>query len=153
MRTEAVDRSMQYLDRPVTLAGDLKTNTRAAWVQRDPTMLGDDHSTRNPLLLEYSSIRKWEEMLAGDREKASIQRALKVAIIRRDGIVHSDEIGASRKSALDHELSESSDDGWLDVAATEKRLANGHELCNAMVAIAHQLSELTLDTWMMRRGG
>jgi hypothetical protein len=54
-------------------------------------------------------------------------------------MVHGDEVGACGEGALDHEFGERSDDGGLDMAATEHGLAHGHEVRDHVLAIANEL--------------
>ena len=54
-------------------------------------------------------------------------------------MVHGYEVGSCGECAFDHDFGEGGADGGEDVTAAEHRRADGHEVCNRVVAIADEL--------------
>lgn len=52
------------------------------------------------------------------------------------------EVGSAWKSALDLHAREGGEHGREDMAATQHGLAEGHEVCDGVIAISNQLHEL-----------
>lgn len=130
---------MTDLYRPITLTRNFQANTLASLVESDPPLLCNNNRPGDPLSLKGRGVRQREKVIAWDGQEAAVERAFEISVVGTDGVVDRDEVSAGGESALDHELSQGCDDGRQNVAAAQQRLADGHEFCDAVVAITNQL--------------
>jgi hypothetical protein len=122
-----------YLNGPVSHALDFEFDPLPPFVQLDVPCVafhGND-GTRLLCFLVHACL--------GQRQERAIERLLEVAIIRRDGMVDSDKVGAGGEGALDHQLCKRRDDWGHDMAASQHCLADGHEVRDRVLAITNEL--------------
>lgn len=62
------------------------------------------------------------------------------------------EVGARWECALDHEFGERCADGWEDVAPAQHGGADGHEVCDCVLAIADELWLVSYANWGCGKG-
>ena len=106
-------------------------------------MLSRNHCARH--LLRHKVLGVWirESLALRDRQETAIQSALEVALVATDRMVHRDQIRARRERTLDLEFDQGSHDGGQDMAATQHRLADGHQVSDRVVPIANELYRIT----------
>lgn len=94
-----------YLDRSVPHALDFQSDPLAARVQLDGASLSLDGDDCAGLLgvLVHARFREGEHVGRGNGQERSIQGPLEVAILGRNGVVDSNEVGAGGEGALDHQ--------------------------------------------------
>lgn len=132
------------LDRPVPLARDLEPDAPAPLVQRDAA-LDDDHGARLPGGLVGGRLGGREQVLAGDRQEAAVEGLGQVAVVGGDRVVHRHEVRARGEGALDLDLVQRADDGREHVPPAQHRGPDGHEIRNAVLAIADEFLEVVRD--------
>ncbi len=106
-------------------------------------MLSRNHRARH--LLRHKVLGVWirESPALRNRQETAIQRALEVALVATDRMVHRDQVRARRERTLDLELDQGGYDGGQDMAATQHRLADGHQVGDGVVSIANELYRIT----------
>jgi hypothetical protein len=126
------------LNWPVSLAGDLQPPPVSPVVQDKPALHWHDGTWS---LVGLICIGRWqlEQFLRRHREEAAVERSLEIAVIRGDWVVNGHQVGARRKCSLNLKLGQGGNNFRKDMPTAQHRLANGHEISNAMVAIANEL--------------
>lgn len=132
---------MTYLDGTVSLADNLQLYPLSVLVQDDLGILDGYDCTRLFLGSVLSRFGMREDIFVWYGQEAAIQGFLEITIVGADRVMDSDQVCTRGKGSFDLKLDQRVDYGREDMTATEDSLAQGHEICHRVIAIADKLSQ------------
>lgn len=132
---------MTYLDGTVSFANNLQLYPLSVLVQDNSAILDGYNCTRLFLGGVFRGVGMREDILVWDGQEAAVQGFLEITVVGADRVVDGNEVGARGKGSFDLKLDQRVDYGREDMTATEDSLAQGHEICHRVIAIADKLSQ------------